>query len=149
MNKYHNSKIYTIRSHQTNKFYIGSTCQKYLCYRFNTHKQHYNQFINDSYNYVSSFDILQFDDAYIELLENFKCESREELTKRESELLKQYKDHIVNINTNTAKDTKEYIKDYYIENKEDLKSYKKKYYLENINMYRERNKKYRQNKKKI
>ena len=93
MNKYHNSKIYTIRSHQTDKFYIGSTIDKYLSKRFSNHKNN-----NKNNNGTSSYEILQFDDAYIELLENFKCESREELNKREGELIRQYKDQCVNKN---------------------------------------------------
>jgi len=98
MNKYNNSKIYTIRSHQTDKFYIGSTTQKYLCRRFDNHKSNYHLFLNNKRNYTSSFDILKFEDAYIELLEYVNCNSREQLEKKEGEYIWQYKDQIVNIN---------------------------------------------------
>jgi len=57
-NKYCNGKIYAIRSYQTNKIYIGSTCNK-LCKRFNEHK-----IKKDTYNTTSKI-ILNFDDAYI------------------------------------------------------------------------------------
>lgn len=101
MNKYHNSKIYTIRSYQTDKFYIGSTCQKYLCARLSGHK---------NTGGTSANQILQYNDAYIELLENFKCETREELHKREGELIRQYKDQCVN-NFIAGRTSKEYYED--------------------------------------
>ena len=42
-NMYANGKIYTIRSHQTDKYYIGSTTQP-LSKRFYQHKQLYKRF---------------------------------------------------------------------------------------------------------
>jgi hypothetical protein len=87
VNKYQNSKIYTIRSHQTDLFYIGSTCNS-LSKRFNEHK---------SQNQTSSKKIIDYGDAYIELLELFPCNSKIELNKREGELIRFYKDNIVNV----------------------------------------------------
>lgn len=140
MNKYHNSKIYTIRSPQIDKFYIGSTCNK-LCYRFTQHKIN-----NKNNNGTSSFEILQFDDAYIELLENFKCESREELNKREGELIRQYKDQCVNKNiagrTQKERDdvNKDQKKQYRENNKEHFEEYRKQYYEKNKDIILEKQK---------
>lgn len=134
MNKYHNSKIYTIRSHQTDKFYIGSTIDK-LCKRLSSH--HIN---NKNKNGTSSCEILQFDDAYIELLENFKCESREELNKREGELIRQYKDECVN--KNIAGRTQK-------ERDDDNKELKKQWRENNKDKINERMKKYREKNKDV
>jgi hypothetical protein len=75
---YKEAKIYAIRSYQTDKIYIGSTCQP-LYKRFYQHKK-----MNDT----SSKEILDLNDAYIELLENFPCSNRDELKKREGELIR-------------------------------------------------------------
>ena len=74
-NKYNNSFIYTIRSPHTEKFYIGSTTQK-LCKRFANHKSHYNAYVNNTGNYITSFKIIEFGDSYIELLEQINCDSK-------------------------------------------------------------------------
>ena len=87
INKYHHSKIYAIRSHQTNKIYIGSTTQQ-LAKRLYEHKHISNT--------TSKLLIEQYDDVYIELLELFKCENREELHKKEGEYMRLHKDIIVN-----------------------------------------------------
>lgn len=81
---YQNGKIYAIRSPQTNKIYIGSTTQP-LRKRLWDHK-------NDNYNpnrtekICTSKKIMDLGDYYIELLENFPCNTKEELNKREGEL---------------------------------------------------------------
>ena len=78
MNKYNKSKIYTIRSPNTEKFYIGSTTQQ-LCQRFSKHKSNYRDYLEDKYGFISSFDIIKLNDSYIELLENFSCNNKEEV----------------------------------------------------------------------
>ena len=61
-NKYHDGKIYTLRSPSTNNIYIGSTTQS-LSRRKSLHKYHK---VNE---------ISKLDDFYIELLESFMvCE---------------------------------------------------------------------------
>jgi hypothetical protein len=129
MNKYHNSKIYTIRSYKTDLYYIGSTTQS-LSQRMAGHRGHKK--------HTKARDILIFDDAYIELLENIKCENKEELTKREGELIREHKNNIVNICIN-GRTYKEYRND----NKEKMKEYNKKYQLENKDRLNELKKKYR------
>lgn len=86
--QYKNGKIYAIRSNQTDKFYIGSTTQP-LCKRFYGHKH--------GLDVSSKMMIDNYDDAYIELLEDFSCENREQLFKRENELIREHKDHLVNL----------------------------------------------------
>jgi len=135
MNKYNNAKIYTIRSPHTEKIYIGATCET-LCRRFTSH--------NRKNNGASSKDIIILGDAYIELLENFSCNNKEELNKREGELIRQYKDQCVNIAI-AGRTQKEYRED----NKERRKLNGKLLYEKNKDQILERCKKYREENKDI
>ena len=74
---FQNAKIYTIRSHQTNRVYVGSTTQA-LHKAFYEHKKLRH----------ASRDIMQFADCYIELLECFPCSNKTELNQREGELIR-------------------------------------------------------------
>ena len=87
MVNYENSKIYTIRSHQTDMIYIGSTTQP-LSKRLVGHKSKYKMYLNKKYNYVTSFEIIKYDDCYIELLENYPCDNKEQLHKIEGEYIR-------------------------------------------------------------
>jgi hypothetical protein len=90
---YQNGKIYSIRTPKTEKFYIGSTTQ-ILCKRFADHK---SKFKKNNCKLTSKYLFeLGFDDCYIELIENYPCNNKEELTKREGELMRQYKEQLVN-----------------------------------------------------
>jgi hypothetical protein len=84
MVNYKNGKIYCIRSFQTEKVYVGSTCEK-LSKRMAHHRNAYKRYLNGKCNKVTSYDILKYDDAYIELIEYCPCDSREELCKKEGE----------------------------------------------------------------
>jgi hypothetical protein len=90
-------KIYEIRSDSCDKRYIGSTTQRYLATRFATHKQHYKMWKNGKYHKLGSFEVLQYPDAKIYLLENFPCTSKAELSTREGEWIKA-NDDCCNIN---------------------------------------------------
>lgn len=141
-NKYQQGKIYTIRSHQTPNFYIGSTCNP-LYKRLYQHKIKYKYFLDGKEKkQISSFEIIKFDDAYIELLEDFKCENKEQLNKREGELIRFYKDNVVNkiIQGRTKIDyineKKNHIKEqkatYYLLNKERIDNKNKEYHTRNL-----------------
>ena len=95
INKFNESMIYTIRSPHTDKYYIGSTTQ-ILCKRFVNHKSHYNQYLKGNVQLVTSFKIIELGDAYIELLEEINCENRNQLVKREGEIIREHKEHCVN-----------------------------------------------------
>lgn len=132
-------KIYTIKSHQTELVYIGSTFQE-LPDRLYKHEFDNKRYINGTFGFVSSFDILQYNDYYIELLEDYPCQNRKQLTKREGELIRQ-NNNCVNkkIEGRTRKewieDNKEQIKqkkkEYREKNKEQIKQQKKEYYEKN------------------
>ena len=148
---YKNGKIYTIRSDSTDKYYIGSTTQP-LSKRLSKHKEHYKIYLNGKYHNITSFEIVKYDDCYIELLEAYPCKSKDELTKREGELIRLHKNDIVNkrIEQRTYKqyrqDNKEKIaeqkKQYRQDNKEEIAEHKKQYYLNNIEKIAEHKKQY-------
>ena len=64
------AKIYCIKSEQTNMIYIGSTTEKYLSKRFGHHKADFRRWKLGKQHYISSFELLKYDDCYIELIEN-------------------------------------------------------------------------------
>jgi len=96
INKYQNGKIYTLRSPNTEKYYIGSTVKKYLCNRLSEHNAHYKRFLTGNHGEMTSYEIIKLGDAYIELLELFPCNSKDELSKREGELIREHKNNCVN-----------------------------------------------------
>jgi hypothetical protein len=79
MANFANGKIYAIRSHLTSEIYIGSTTQP-LHKRFHQHKVPSNK--------TTSIKIIAFGDAYIELIENYPCVDKNELTRREGEIIR-------------------------------------------------------------
>ena len=95
MVNYKNGKIYKIVSDQTEKVYIGSTTQP-LYKRFYSHKERYERYLVNKHHYVTSFDIIQFNDAKAILLEHYPCETKEELEAREYEIMKQHDNNKVN-----------------------------------------------------
>lgn len=82
-NKYQRGKIYKIISNNTENVYVGSTCEPYLCNRLYGHKSCYKHWLKEQKNYVSSFELVKFDDAVIVLLESYPCNSKDELRARE------------------------------------------------------------------
>ena len=127
INKFNESMIYTIRSPHTDKYYIGSTTQ-ILCKRFSDHKRHYKQYLQKTRPFVSSYKILELGDAYIELLEEIKCENRNQLEKREGDVIREHKANCVN-HCIPGRSMKEWVHD----NVEQQKQYHAQYYKDNLN----------------
>ena len=146
MVNYQNSKIYSIRSYQTDEIYIGSTTQT-LAKRFHTHKTGYKQYLDGKYPYILSFEILEHGDAYIELLEAHPCNSKAELEQREGQLIRELDciNKIIPRRTNKRyyeanKNTiLEKNKRYRLYNKDKILKQKRQYYQDNKDMI---NKKY-------
>ncbi len=89
-NKYNNGKIYTIRCYEDkNLIYVGSTCQP-LYKRWGDHKRtaRNKDYSSKSllYNKMAEIGIDKF---YIELYENYKCKSKEELNHREGQIIRE------------------------------------------------------------
>jgi hypothetical protein len=85
MVNYQNGKIYKLVSLHTDKIYVGSTTKKYLCERKSEHKNEYKKWKNGKHNNVTSFQLFELgiDDVDIILLENYPCNSKNELHARE------------------------------------------------------------------
>ena len=135
MNKYNNSKIYKLYSESAGLTYIGSTCEKYLSRRLSGHVRSYKCYLNGKYHYVSSFEILKYDDYKIELIEKVNVGDKDELRMIEGKYIKE----IECVNKRIAGRTdKQYQKEYYEQNKAKMNKYTKE--------YDEKNKQYRHTK---
>jgi len=157
MPDYKKGKIYCIRSHQTDEIYIGSTTQS-LSKRMVAHRTKYKRFLNKKTNYITSYKILQFKDAYIELLHCSPCNSMEELHRAEGKYIREMKCVNKCIPCRTKKehynDNKEQIilkvKQYREDNKDTRLLKEKKYREENKEQLSLKSKKYREkNKEKL
>ena len=84
-------KIYKLVDNTNGNFYIGSTEYKDLNDRLKKHKQRYRDFITAHNTYISSLEIINNNDYYIELLENYPCNSKFELRKKEQEYIDKYR----------------------------------------------------------
>lgn len=139
--RYQHGKIYSIRSHQTEGVYIGSTINT-LPKRLYKHKKDCEYWINGKKNYVSSFEIIKYDDCYIELIENYPCNDRNELERQEGT-------HIRNtdcINKNVAGRTQ---KERYNDNHDRILKQKKQYDNDNRDKKLQQMKEYRAKNKEL
>jgi hypothetical protein len=138
---YKEGKIYAIRSPHTTKIYIGSTCQP-LSKRLYQHRRSYAWYLKGNGANVRSYKILEKGDEYIELLEKYSCETKEELRKREGELIRQH--HETCINKQIAGRS---YKMYKSDNKDALAVKNKEYRQENSSILKEKKKIYREKNK--
>jgi len=147
MPNYQYGKIYKLESYQTDKIYIGSTSEPYLSNRLSAHRRGYRKYLNGKYHYVTSFELVRYEDVKITLIENFPCNSKYELEAREGY-------HIQNnecVNKNVSGRSKEYIKQYHREynkqyrdnNKDKVKQRNKQYKLDNKDKIKQYNEQYR------
>ena len=121
---YNKGKIYSIRSAQTNKVYIGSTVEP-LARRLSSHRYKFKQWKNGKHHYVSSFELLQYDDYYIELVENYPCLCKEELERHEGQITRAAPNY-VNKRIEGRTDA-----EYYVDNMEHIKQIQKQYREDN------------------
>jgi predicted GIY-YIG superfamily endonuclease len=82
--------IYIIRSQHTDDVYYGSTT-KDLTKRLLQHRYDYKKWLNKTTNYTSSFSIIKYDDAYIELVEEVNFENKKELCNIEGRYIRENK----------------------------------------------------------
>jgi hypothetical protein len=141
MPNYENGKIYSIRSHsRPDLIYVGSTTQQ-LSVRFGEHKRQKR---------TTSRQIIDLGDSYIELVENYRCENREELLKKEGEIIRSMDCVNKQIAGRTVKEwiednadkIKEYHKQYRKDNDVKIKKYQKQYQTVNIDELKEQKKQY-------
>lgn len=155
MPNYQNGKIYSIRSHlKPNSVYIGSTTQS-LAKRIADHKRNYKAYLKGNGHYITSFKLIKHPDCYIELIEDYECNSKRELERREGELIRSINcvNKVIPGRTNAEyyEDNKEAIaarmKQYNQKNKVKKKQYDKQYHQNNKEAIAARKTEYRQNNK--
>lgn len=131
MPDYQKAKIYRIISNETDKVYIGSTCD-YLSSRLGKHKYSFKK----GKTCPTSKEILKYADCKIELIEEFPCATKRELLDREG-----YHISITPncVNRNVMGRTKAR---YYMDNKEVITVKKKAYAQKNATKIAEYQKKY-------
>lgn len=131
MPDYQNGKIYKLWSPQGEEIYFGSTTNS-LTRRFNNHKC-----MNERCSSKYLFE--KYDDVRIELVEEYPCNNRIELYRKEGEYIKN--NSCIN-KTNYNKSREEISKDYYEKNKDKYHDHYEKnkdYKLNYQNEYREKN----------
>ena len=143
MPDYQNGKIYTIRCRTDDtKIYVGSTTttlsQRITQHRSASKKETKTQWYNN---------VEDWGDWYIELYEDCPCENKEQLLKREGEIIRE----IGNLNQDIAGRTrKEWAKEFYDNHKEEILEVNKKWMEDNKEYRKEYKKEYREeNKEKI
>ena len=147
--------VYKITSCQTTDVYIGSTTCG-LESRFSTHKGKYVRYITGKQHYVTSFDIIKYPDAKMELLFEGEFANRVDLRKAEGEYIRTV-DNCINrcVAGRSRKehysDNKEkklqYAKEYRETHKDENKKYHTAYYQCNRDKQLEKQKKYAANNK--
>ena len=148
-------KIYCIRNNINDDIYIGSTCQS-LSQRMAQHRR------TLKCGYLGGMKLYNLmlesgeENFYIELMEEYPCENKDQLRKREGEYIRE---HQTGLNTKLAgrksleyyHDNKErvveYKKEYRKENKDKIREYDQRHYWENVEQILERQKRYRENNK--
>jgi len=135
-------KIYKIYSQSFEKVYIGSTT-KLLLERFLRHKKDYRRYTKGKFSFITSFHILQYDDANIELIEEIEFEDKKELIRRE-------RYHIENSDCVNKRVESRSIKEWYQDNKEKISEKAKEYHQANKERICEKRKqRYQQNKERL
>ncbi len=133
MPNYDNSKIYKLWIHETDDIYIGSTTQN-LSQRLAQHKKDYNKNVR----FCSSKILFELsDDVMIELIEEYKCDNKNQLEKIEGEHIRNNKC----VNKIIAGRTRE---EYVLENREKILENKRIYTLEHKTEKCEYDKNYRE-----
>ena len=79
---YANGKIYQIRNTEDDEVYVGSTCTT-LTKRFSNHKSDSNRMKKTNCHVYKHMNALGVEKFYIELIEDFPCENKTQLTARE------------------------------------------------------------------
>ena len=136
---YSKGKIYKVWSSHTDKIYIGSTTKEYLSQRLSNHKNMYVQWVKSEYKYITSFEIMKYDDYAIELIENYPCKSKDELLAREGFYIRLNKDICVNKMIPKRTDA-----EYREDNADIIKQKRKVYYEANKPEFAQRDKEYRE-----
>lgn len=148
INKYQHGKIYKILNTETDDIYVGSTCME-LSDRFNTHLR--TQHVKQGRKLYALMKSIGSEFFYIELIETYPCETKEQLREREGQYIREIGTLNMCIagrkNQEYISDNKETIleqkREYYKLNKAKISSQQKEHYTNNKEVIQERQKIYR------
>jgi hypothetical protein len=130
MVNYGNGKVYKIINENNEIVYIGSTAQK-LCKRYSSHTHK-----------ASNHKII--------LIENYPCNSRQELCMREQQIIEEHSNLLNKFKAYRSEEQKkEYQKEWRENNKEHITEYKKEYFENNKEYYKQFQKEYYENNQDI
>ena len=138
MNKYEFGVIYKITNSKNNEVYVGSTTMD-IELRFVKHKcdAKTRPYVSKFYTFMNEEGVDNFD---VEIVEEFPCESRKELEKREGEWIRKIGTLNQQIAGRTSqeyrKEFAEYLKVFAIENKKKWKAENREHYLEKERGYK-------------
>ncbi len=125
MPDYSFGKIYTIRCrYDDNLIYVGSTVEKKLCDRMSKHRGQSKQDKCINKPLYKEVNKTNWDNWFMELYEDYPCESKEQLNRREGEVIRE----IGTLNKVIAGRSP---KEYHRENAEKIHEKKKQYYRDN------------------
>lgn len=128
MSRYQNGKIYKILNDVDENIYVGSTCQTRLCRRFAIHKNAFLNFMKGIGN-MKLYHHMQnigFDHFHIELIENYSCNSKDELHAREGYYIRTLKPSLNKVIPGRTQ--KQYVQD----NREKINEYNRASHLRHI-----------------
>lgn len=136
-NKYQKGKIYKIVNDELNLTYYGSTIEPTVAKRLTKHIYHYKHYMDGKGCYITSFKLFENNNYKAFLVENYPCNSKDELLSRERFYIEN--NECVNkfIPTRTGKEYRE-------AKKEHIKQQKKEYYEDNKEHIKEQGKEYRE-----
>ena len=131
---YKNGKIYCIYNYINNEIYVGSTCQT-LSKRMAEHRQQLNCMKAKHRNLYKSMNEHGSENFYIELYEEYPCENKAQLQRREGEVIRE----VGTLNKKIEGRTR---KEYYEDNFEHLQKHKKDYWHSNRDYLLEKKREY-------
>ena len=121
MNKYENGKIYKITNTVTDDIYVGSTIHP-LSRRFSDHKCFARKEIYQNIKLYKLMNDIGFDKFSIALIEDFPCETKTELCRREGYFIYTLN---TSLNQTIAGRTR---KEWKVANPDKVQAYNKKFY---------------------
>jgi hypothetical protein len=86
MPDYSKGQIYKLVSYETDAVYYGSTINS-LHYRLGGHKTEFMRWFDGKCSYVTSFEIVMYPDVKIILVEEYPCDNKQQLERREREYI--------------------------------------------------------------
>lgn len=120
---YANGKVYVVRNEDNDKVYVGSTTQT-LSKRMAEHRRGINKTDRQHFKIYIAMKDIGVDKFYIELIENFPCDTKEQLTQREGHWIRHHDSFKNGYNGRVeGRNTQEW----YAENREKLNEKKHEY----------------------